>query len=161
MGAPLSVNVVDTEPHAAPLQLVPLPGVTVQVKPPLAGSFETVAVICCALPGSNAEVPGVIATDIPCDPGSPTVITSNRLAVCDLASVTCTVNALVPVAVGVPEICPLLDSVSPAGNAPDCNDHEYGAVPSAATRFALYAEDSIPIGSSDVATFSGGFVPPR
>ena|SRR5689334_412956 len=158
---PLAVNAGDTEPHAAPLQLVPLPGATVHVTPPFAGSFETVAVICCALIASKLDAPGVIATDIPCDPASPTVITSSRLAVWDLASVTCTVNALVPVAVGVPEICPLLDSVNPAGKLPDGSDHEYGVVPSAATRFVLYAVDSIPIGSSDVATFSGGFVPPR
>src|SRR5436309_14461303 len=52
------------------------------------------------------------------------VILSARVAVCTgvLASVTCTVKLLVPVVVGVPEICPPEDSDNPAGSAPEISD---------------------------------------
>lgn len=47
-------------------------------------------------------------------------------------SFTVAVMLNVPLAVGVPEIVPLLASVSPAGSAPEVIDHAYGAVPPAA-----------------------------
>jgi hypothetical protein len=48
---------------------------------------------------------------------------SALVAVCELASVTCTVQLLVPDPVGVPEIAPELDaSVNPAGKAPEMMD---------------------------------------
>ena len=47
------------------------------------------------------------------------------VAICELASVTCTVKVLVPVPVGVPEITPVLDAnVNPAGKLPTVMDHE-------------------------------------
>jgi hypothetical protein len=61
-------------------------------------------------------------------------------AVAALASVTCTVKLLVPVAVGVPEITPVPDArVSPAGKAPEMIDQLYGGVPLVAASVALYA----------------------
>ena len=55
-----------------------------------------------------------------------------------MASVTCTVKLAVPVAVGVPEMVPVVDaSVSPAGKLPERIDHAYGVVPPAAASIAL------------------------
>ena len=48
------------------------------------------------------------------------LIVMERLAVpVRLALVTCTVNDAVSAVVGVPEIAPALDRLSPAGNAPE------------------------------------------
>jgi hypothetical protein len=55
-----------------------------------------------------------------------------------LESVTCTVKAKVPAAVGVPEIAPALLSVRPAGSAPALIDHAYGVAPPAARIVAEY-----------------------
>jgi hypothetical protein len=46
-------------------------------------------------------------------------------AVCagDALSVTVTAKVAVPLAVGVPEIAPLLESVSPAGRLPEASVH--------------------------------------
>jgi hypothetical protein len=54
-----------------------------------------------------------------------TVIDSDVLAVCagELESATETVKLELPFAVGVPEITPLLDIVSPAGRLPEASDH--------------------------------------
>jgi hypothetical protein len=54
-----------------------------------------------------------------------TVIDSCADAVCtgDPLSFTITVNVAVPFAVGVPEITPPLDIVSPAGRLPEAIDH--------------------------------------
>ena len=50
----------------------------------------------------------------------PTVRLSALVAVSELASVTCTVKLAVPVAVGVPEMVPVLDArVNPAGKLPE------------------------------------------
>jgi hypothetical protein len=53
------------------------------------------------------------------------VIDSDVLAVCagELESATETVKLELPFAVGVPEITPLLDIVSPAGRLPEASDH--------------------------------------
>src|SRR5882762_7535908 len=67
------------------------------------------------------------------------VILNPRAAVCTglLESVTWTVKLPVPTVVGVPVICPLADTVKPAGRLPDCNDQLYGVVPPAAVRLWL------------------------
>lgn len=55
---------------------------------------------------------------------------SALLLVLEFASVTFTVKLLVPVAVGVPEITPVLAaSDRPDGNEPELIDHVYGDVP--------------------------------
>jgi hypothetical protein len=55
--------------------------------------------------------------------GTLTVMLSDFVAVSELASVTLTVKALVPVPVGVPEITPVVEaSASPTGNVPDVTD---------------------------------------
>jgi hypothetical protein len=51
---------------------------------------------------------------------------------------TCTVNVLVPAAVGVPEITPVLAfKDSPAGNVPVLSDHVYGENPPIEDRVAV------------------------
>jgi hypothetical protein len=54
-----------------------------------------------------------------------TVIDSCADAVCagDALSLTETVNVAVPLVVGVPEICPALERLNPAGRLPDAIDH--------------------------------------
>jgi hypothetical protein len=59
-------------------------------------------------------------------PGAPlTVIDSFADAVCagDPLSFTATVNVAVPLADGVPEITPALESDNPAGSFPELTDH--------------------------------------
>jgi hypothetical protein len=51
------------------------------------------------------------------------VTLSDLVAVSEFASATCTVNVLVPVPVGVPEIAPVLGvSVNPVGRDPEVMD---------------------------------------
>jgi hypothetical protein len=54
-----------------------------------------------------------------------TVIDSLADCVCagDPLSVTLTANVEVPLAVGVPEITPALESARPAGSFPEASDH--------------------------------------
>ena len=67
-----------------------------------------------------------------------TVMPSAAEAVLELASVTLTVKLLVPVAVGVPEIAPVLAANDrPAGNEPEVIDQVSGAVPPLLARVAL------------------------
>ena len=100
------------------------------VVPPAAASVALYAMFC--VPAANEVVViegGVDAT---------TVRVSGCVAVCDLASVICTVKLVVPAPVGVPEITPVLGaSVSPAGSAPETMDHAYGVVPLVAASVAL------------------------
>src|ERR1700690_724051 len=56
------------------------------------------------------------------------------VAVADNASVTLTVKWNVPLVVGVPEMEPLAESVSPGGNAPEMFVHLYGVWPPMAAR---------------------------
>jgi hypothetical protein len=42
---------------------------------------------------------------------------------------TATVKVAVPLAVGIPDITPLPESVRPAGRLPDASDHVYPGVP--------------------------------
>jgi hypothetical protein len=57
--------------------------------------------------------------------GSVTAIDSCTDAVCagDAVSLTLTLKVALPVAVGVPDITPPLESVKPAGRLPEANDH--------------------------------------
>jgi hypothetical protein len=68
-----------------------------------------------------------------------TVIDSCADAVCagDPLSCAVTVNVDVPLVVGLPEITPPLDIVSPAGKLPEAIDHVYPGVPPLALRVAL------------------------
>lgn len=53
----------------------------------------------------------------------------------ELESVTRTVNAVVPVCVGVPEITPELEMTNPAGKLPFVTAQLYGPVPPVAAKF--------------------------
>jgi hypothetical protein len=68
-----------------------------------------------------------------------TVIDSCTDAVCtgDPLSLTDTVNVALPAAVGVPEITPPDDSVSPPGKLPDVTVHVYPGVPPLALNVPL------------------------
>ena len=67
---------------------------------------------------------------------------------------TCTVNASVPVAVGVPVIAPLGDNARPAGRAPPVTLHTYAAVPPCASSCVAYAVPTVPFGSDVVVMVS-------
>jgi hypothetical protein len=79
-----------------------------------------------------------------------------HVAVCtgELLSVTFTVKLDVPVLVGVPEITPAPDSVSPAGRAPELTDQLYAGVPPVALNAALYPVPSCPAESVVVVIVS-------
>jgi hypothetical protein len=67
------------------------------------------------------------------------------------ASVTVAVKLDVPLAVGVPEIRPVLeDRLSPAGRLPDVTDQVYGVVPPVAAIEFEYAVPCVPEGRLDV-----------
>ena len=60
------------------------------------------------------------------------------IAACAFESVTLTVNFLVPVPVGVPEMAPVFGaSARPAGKDPDAMAQVYGVVPPEAASVAL------------------------
>jgi hypothetical protein len=66
------------------------------------------------------------------------VILRALVAVWELLSATCTVKLLVPVALAVPEITPVLcASESPAGRAPEATVQVYGVTPPLAANVAL------------------------
>ena len=70
--------------------------------------------------------------------GELTLIETAAVAVAPRLSFTCTVNAKVPLAVGVPEITPELAEIPrPGGNDPAAMLHEYGVEPPAAIRDVL------------------------
>src|SRR5436305_12017398 len=81
---------------------------------------------------------------------------SPRVAVLELASVTLTVKVLVPVPVGVPEIAPELESVSPVGSAPEASDQAYGVVPPDAVTEAQNAGSCVPAASETAARVTAG-----
>ena len=99
-------------------------------------------------------------------PGSVTGVTviaelvtfSVRLAapVWPLASVTLTVKAKAPAAVGVPDTMPPGDSASPAGSAPPFNTKRYGPTPPAAVSVALYAAPAVATGRVVGVTVTSG-----
>ena len=68
--------------------------------------------------------------------GAATAIESIAVLLCggELASVTVTLNVVVPPDVGVPLTMPLVASTSPTGSEPDVTVHEYGGVPPDAWR---------------------------
>ena len=68
-----------------------------------------------------------------------TVRLSDAFAVCESELTAWTVKLLVPDAVGVPEIVPEPNSVSPEGRTPEANDQVYGLTPPVAASVALYA----------------------
>lgn len=70
---------------------------------------------------------------------APTVIDCVAVAVCwgEPLSATATVNVEVPLALGVPEITPALEIVSPTGRVPDAIDQVYPGVPPVALSAAL------------------------
>jgi hypothetical protein len=77
-------------------------------------------------------------------PGSDAVVTvsdagaiamlNGLVAVVPELSFTCAVNVAVPAVVGVPVILPLAAKVSPAGSAPNVNDHVFPPLPPLAAR---------------------------
>ena len=70
-------------------------------------------------------------------------------------SATFTVKLAVPLAVGVPLICPVeAVNVSPGGKLPLVIDQEYGAVPPVALKVAEYGKPATPLGKEVVATTS-------
>lgn len=82
--------------------------------------------------------------------GAGAIITVNVLvALCGVGvpeSATVTFTVLVPAAVGVPVICPVLGlMLSPAGNP--VADQLYGCMPPSADTAALYAVPTVPLGS--------------
>jgi hypothetical protein len=58
-----------------------------------------------------------------------TVMLSDRVAVAPAESVTCTEKLEVPEPVGVPEMTPLEDRMSPTGSEPEVMDQRSGEVP--------------------------------
>jgi hypothetical protein len=56
---------------------------------------------------------------------------------CAAESVTATVKLKVPVAVGVPEMTPLADRLSPVGSVPEESDQVYGGDPPLAVSVAV------------------------
>src|SRR5271165_4368389 len=65
-------------------------------------------------------------------------------------SATCTVKLAVPVAVGVPEISPEVERVSPTGRLPETTDQVYGGTPPEAASEALYGTLTEPEVNEDV-----------
>jgi hypothetical protein len=70
--------------------------------------------------------------------------------------VTLTVKLADPAVVGVPDIAPPADKLSPAGNDPPDTDHEYGGDPPDAASVCEYATPTVPAGSDDVVMPSAG-----
>jgi hypothetical protein len=71
-------------------------------------------------------------------------------------SFTCAVNVVEPGVVGVPEIAPAGDNVSPAGKAPEATDHTNPPAPPVADRVWLYAVPTTPFGKELVVTANAG-----
>ena len=61
--------------------------------------------------------------------GALMTMVSDAVAVCDALSAARTVKVLDPAAVGVPEIVPAVERVSPAGRVPLASVQVYGGVP--------------------------------
>jgi hypothetical protein len=73
----------------------------------------------------------------------------------DPESVTLTIVVKVPAAVGVPEIVPVPDSVTPAGSAPEAMLQLYGVVPPLAVSVAEYTVPACPAGNALVVICTG------
>jgi hypothetical protein len=98
--------------------------------PPVAESDALYAVPACAAASDAELIVSLLAA---------TSIDTLALCVCtgDPLSRTATVKLLVPLAVGVPEITPALESVSPAGRLPEATVHVYPADPPVALTGAV------------------------
>ena len=84
------------------------------------------------------------------------VIEAAAVAVAPTESFTCTVEFAVTLAVGIPEITPVVEEiVIPAGSDPDTTLHEYGVNPPAATREVEYATPTVPSGCGPPVKLSG------
>jgi hypothetical protein len=85
-----------------------------------------------------------------------TVSSKAAVAVCAVASVTCTVNDTVPAVVGVPEITPVdAARFNPAGKEPELIDQVYGVVPPLACNVIENAVPTVPPGRDVVVTVGG------
>src|ERR1700686_5226081 len=72
-------------------------------------------------------------------------------------SATWTVKVDVPVAVGIPEITPLLFRLNPVGSLPEAKLHVRAPAPPLACRVTEYAAPTVPaVRGEVVATVSGG-----
>lgn len=87
-----------------------------------------------------------------------TTIDSAFVVVAAAVSVTRTVNDAVLLAVGEPLMTPVVDSVTPAGSAPDARLHVRAPVPPVAANVALYAVPTVPPGNVAVVIARGGVV---
>jgi hypothetical protein len=76
----------------------------------------------------------------------------------DALSVTFTVKLLDPAALGVPDIVPPADRLSPAGSDPTDTVHEYGADPPETASACEYAVPTSPGGSDDVVIATAGLI---
>src|SRR6185436_2769743 len=80
------------------------------------------------------------------DGASPIVIESALVAEAPTLSVTFSVKLIVPGAVGIPEIRPLLARLNPPGSGPGDNVQVYGCVPPVAAAVSEYATETSPLG---------------
>jgi hypothetical protein len=80
------------------------------------------------------------------------LIVSDSVAVLDPdeLSVTFTIMLEDPAAVGVPDIVPPVDKLSPAGSVPLASDQEYGGDPPDAPSACEYVTPTVAAGSEDV-----------
>ncbi len=119
--------------------------------PPLAVSVVEYAVPTCPAGTELVEiVTGVTA--------AATVMVNDFDAVCAVGvveSVTFTVKLNEPDAVGVPEIVPPVESVTPPGNAPELTFQVYGVVPPLAASVVEYAVPTWPEGTELVEIVTG------
>jgi hypothetical protein len=74
-------------------------------------------------------------------------------------SATWTVKVDVPVAVGVPEITPLLLRLKPLGSVPEAKLHVRAPAPPLACRVTEYAAPTVPAVRGEVVATVGGGVP--
>ena len=72
----------------------------------------------------------------------------------DAVSVTRRVTFAVPAVVGVPEIVPELDRVSPEGREPETTDHVYDGLPPVALRVWEYVVPTVPGTSGEVVVMA-------
>jgi len=87
--------------------------------------------------------------------GALMVMARGAVAVVPAESVTSAVKLVVPLAVGVPLIKPLLElSARPAGREPAVSDHVYGGTPPVAVSARLYGADTVPAGSGEVVVIT-------
>jgi hypothetical protein len=122
------------------------------VVPPLACSVVEYAVPAVP-PGSDAVViDGDCAT-----PATSILRFAVAVAAGELESFTCTVKAEVPACVGVPEIRPEPEMVSPTGKLPFITDQLYGPVPPVAAKVVEYAVWGAPPGKANEITSKACF----